>query len=61
MKKIKDIIMIEGIGFDSNVYVFEDVMVDTGTGQNMDHIFDSLKEARYNPSVLNLIVNTHTP
>lgn len=51
--------MIEGRGFDSNVYVFRDVMVDTGTGQNMDYIFNSLKEARYDPKDLNLIVNTH--
>lgn len=51
--------MIEGRSFDSNVYVFEDVIVDTGTGQNIDYILSSLKKARYNPSDLSLIVNTH--
>lgn len=59
LRKINDIIMIEGIGFDSNVYVFEDVIVDTGTGQNMDYIFNSLKKAQYDPHDLTLIVNTH--
>ena len=51
--------MIEGIGFDCNIYVFEDVIVDTGTGENMKYIFESLKKADYNPDDLSLIVNTH--
>ncbi len=59
MRKINDIIMIEGIGFDCNVYVFEDVMVDTGTGENIEYILESLKKADYNPDDLSLIVNTH--
>jgi hydroxyacylglutathione hydrolase len=59
MRKINDIIMVEGMGFDSNVYVFEDVIVDTGTGENMHYIFDSLKKADYHPDDLSLIVNTH--
>ena len=59
MRKIKDIIMIEGKGFDSNIYVFEDVIVDTGTGQNMNYVLNSLKNAEYDPDNLSLIVNTH--
>lgn len=51
--------MIEGKGVDSNVYVFDDVIVDTGTGQNIDYILNSLKKAGYDPSNLSLIVNTH--
>jgi glyoxylase-like metal-dependent hydrolase (beta-lactamase superfamily II) len=51
--------MIEGRGFDSNIYVFEDVIVDTGTGQNMNYILSSLKNAEYDPHELSLIVNTH--
>lgn len=59
MRKINDIIVIDGRGYDSNVYVFEDVIVDTGTGQNMDYIFESIHEAGYSPDDLSLIVNTH--
>lgn len=51
--------MIEGMGFDSNVYIFEDVIVDTGTGQNMQYIFNSIKKAGLNLEDLSLIVNTH--
>ncbi|HMK53238.1 MAG TPA: MBL fold metallo-hydrolase [Methanobacteriaceae archaeon] len=51
--------MIEGIGYDSNIYVFDDVIVDTGTGQNMDYLFRSLQEAGLSPEDLSLIVNTH--
>jgi hydroxyacylglutathione hydrolase len=59
MRKIDDIIMIEGMGFDCNIYVFDDVLVDTGTGENMEYIFSSLKDAGYVIGDLSLIVNTH--
>ncbi|MEN6573873.1 MBL fold metallo-hydrolase [Methanobacterium aggregans] len=51
--------MIEGRGYDSNIYIFEDVVVDTGTGENMGYIKDSIKKAGINPDDLSLIVNTH--
>jgi hydroxyacylglutathione hydrolase len=59
MKKINEIIMVDGLGFDCNVYVFEDVLVDTGTGENIEYILRSLKDADYNPDDLSMIVNTH--
>lgn len=59
MRKINGIVMVEGRGFDSNVYVFEDVLVDTGTGENMDYILESIKKAGINFDDLSLIVNTH--
>ena len=59
MRKINDIIVIDGMGYDSNVYVFEDIIVDTGTGQNMDYIFKSIKDAGGSVDDLSLIVNTH--
>ncbi len=59
MPKLNDIIVIEGRGYDSNVYVFEDIIVDTGTGQNMDYILKSIKEAGSSVDDLSLIVNTH--
>ena len=59
MKKINDILMIEGFGSDSNIYVFDDVIVDTGTGDNIEHVRESLKEANLDISDISLIVNTH--
>lgn len=59
LPKINDIIVIEGMGYDSNVYVFEDIIVDTGTGQNMDYILKSIEEAGSSVDDLSLIVNTH--
>jgi glyoxylase-like metal-dependent hydrolase (beta-lactamase superfamily II) len=59
LEKIKDIIIIEGINFDSNVYIFNDVIVDTGTGENMDYIFRSLNSAGIDVDDLSLIINTH--
>ena len=59
LKKIGDVIVIEGMGYDSNVYVFEDVIVDTGTGQHMDYILKSIQDAGKKVDDLSLIVNTH--
>jgi glyoxylase-like metal-dependent hydrolase (beta-lactamase superfamily II) len=56
---IDDIIMIEGIGNDSNVYIFDDVIVDTGTGNNCNYIIDSISKAGLSLDDLSLIVNTH--
>ena len=60
MEKINDdIVIIEGIGYDSNIYIFEDVIVDTGTGDNIRYIKDSMKKAEISVDDLSLIVNTH--
>ena len=59
MEKINDILMIEGRGYDSNIYVFDNVVVDTGTGENIGYFFDSIKNAGINLEDLSLIVNTH--
>ncbi len=60
MEKINDdIVIIEGIGYDSNIYIFEDVIVDTGTGDNIQYIKDSMKKAEISVDDLSLIVNTH--
>jgi hydroxyacylglutathione hydrolase len=59
LDKIKDIVIIEGIGYDSNIYIFEDVIVDTGTGDNIQYVKDSIKKAGICLDDLALIVNTH--
>jgi len=45
LEKINDIVIIEGMGYDSNIYIFEDVIVDTGTGDNIQYIKNSMKNA----------------
>jgi hydroxyacylglutathione hydrolase len=59
LEKINDIVMIEGMGYDSNIYIFEDIIVDTGTGDNIRYIKDSIKAADILVDDLALIVNTH--
>jgi hydroxyacylglutathione hydrolase len=59
LDKINDILIIEGIGYDSNIYVFEDVIVDTGTGDNIQYIKETMKKADVSADDLSLIVNTH--
>ena len=59
MEIIDNVVIIEGIGNDSNVYIFEDVIVDTGTGDNIKYIKDSMKKAGITVADLSLIVNTH--
>jgi hydroxyacylglutathione hydrolase len=59
LEKINDIVMIEGMGYDSNIYIFEDIIVDTGTGDNIRYIKDSIKAADILVDDLSLIVNTH--
>ena len=51
--------MIEGFGSDSNIYVFDDIIVDTGTGDNIEYVLNSLKKANLNLSDISMIVNTH--
>jgi hydroxyacylglutathione hydrolase len=59
LDKINDILIIEGIGYDSNIYVYEDVIVDTGTGDNIQYIKETMKKAGVSVDDLSLIVNTH--
>jgi hydroxyacylglutathione hydrolase len=59
LERINDILVIEGRGYDSNVYIFEDVIVDTGTGDNIEYIMESIKKADLTVDDLSLIVNTH--
>lgn len=54
-----DIVVIEGKGYDSNIYIFEDVIVDTGTGDNIGYIREAIKKAGISEDDLSIIVNTH--
>lgn len=55
----EDIVIIPGFGNDSNSYILDDILVDTGTGNNKDYIYSKIKEAGLNPEDIKLIVNTH--
>lgn len=60
MKKFNNVTMIEGIGFDSNIYIFDDVIVDTGTGENFEYVLNSIKNAGVDiGNDIKRIVNTH--
>jgi glyoxylase-like metal-dependent hydrolase (beta-lactamase superfamily II) len=59
MEKINDVVFIEGLGYDSNVYLIGDIMIDTGAGSNPDYLFSEIKKAGINPEDISKIVNTH--
>jgi len=59
MEKIKNVWCIEGIGFDCNSYLIDNIIVDTGTGQNKDYLYSQLESIDYNPKDIEMIVNTH--
>lgn len=59
MEKINDVICIQGFMIDSNSYVFDDVIVDTGTGSNMEYLKGELLKAGINIEDIKTIVNTH--
>lgn len=56
---LKDIVCIEGRGVDSNCYLIDDILVDTGTGNNKEYIYSKLKEYDLNSRDIELIINTH--
>lgn len=59
MEKINDVVFIEGLGYDSNIYLIGDVIVDTGTGMNQDYVFSEIEKAGMDPAEISHIVNTH--
>ncbi len=59
MEKINDVWCIEGFGSDSNCYLFDDIIIDTGTGMKKDYLYQKIKEIGYNLEDISQIVNTH--
>ncbi|MBI5061149.1 MAG: MBL fold metallo-hydrolase [Candidatus Aenigmarchaeota archaeon] len=55
MQIIKGIDLIKGYGYDSNVYLIEDLLIDTGTGLS----FAEMKKSVPDASKIKTIVNTH--
>ena len=57
---MSEIAFIIGFNFDSNCYLINDnILVDTGAGQNKDYLFAKLRENGVEPEDIELIVNTH--
>lgn len=59
MEKIKNVICIEGLGPDSNCYLFDNILVDTGTGLNENFPYQKIQENNIDPNEIAMIVNTH--
>ncbi len=54
------IIFIVGFNYDSNCYLINDnILVDTGAGNNRDYLFSSLSKNGVEPEDIELVVNTH--
>lgn len=57
---MSDIVFIMGFNYDSNCYLIDDnILVDTGAGQNKEYLFSKLAENNVMPGDIELIVNTH--
>jgi hydroxyacylglutathione hydrolase len=59
MEKIKNVFCIEGFGADSNCYLIDDILVDTGTGMNKDYLPQKIREIGFGVDDISMIVNTH--
>ena len=60
MRVYNNIYLLNGVGFDSNVYVVDgELLVDTGSGMFFQETVDEMMFLRIDPRKLKLIVNTH--
>ena len=59
MDKVDDIVIIMGIGRDSNTYVIGDTIIDPGSGVNLDYLKDEIASAGLEMTDIKRIVNTH--
>jgi len=59
MEKINNVICIEGFGADSNCFLIDDIIIDTGTGMDKNYLHLKIKESGFNPDDISMIVNTH--
>lgn len=59
MEKIDNITPIISRDFNSNAYIFNDILVDPGTPSNIDYLLENIKLAGLSIDNINKIVNTH--
>ncbi len=60
MRVYNNIYLLDGVGFDSNVYVVDgELLIDAGSGMFFQETVDEMMFLRIDPRNLRLIVNTH--
>jgi len=60
MQVYKGILLMDGVGFDSNIYLIDkELLVDTGTGIFFTQIKEEFENLKINPKNIKMIVNTH--
>ena len=59
IKRIDDIVLIQLSGIDSNIYLIDDVVIDSGTGFNFTRLHSILKVLKKGFEDFRLVVNTH--
>lgn len=59
IEEINGIYCILGMNIDSNIYIKDNTIIDTGTGQNKDYLFSQLEKINLKPEDIELIINTH--
>lgn len=60
MQVYKGILLTDGIGFDSNVYLIDnEILIDTGTGVFFNQIKEELENLKIDAKEIHMIVNTH--
>ena len=61
MQVYKGILLMGGVGFDSNIYLVDgELVVDTGTGMFFSEIRDEMEKYGFEPRKIHTIVNTHS-
>lgn len=59
MININNVFCIEGLSYDSNCFLIDDILVDTGTGVNTEYLLDGLAECGKTADDISMVVNTH--
>ncbi len=61
MQPYKGIHLLDGVGFDSNVYLIDgEIMVDTGSGIFFKELRDEITNLGFDLSKIRMIINTHS-
>lgn len=59
MEKINNVFYIPGMMMDSNSYLIDNVLIDTGTGLAPDYLLENLKNQGIAPEDIDTVINTH--
>ena len=59
MEKVENIGIILGKQRDSNAYIIDDILIDPGSGENINYLVESIEDSGMSMDDINKIVNTH--